>query len=171
MCDILPIVVIIHWSLLTLSWTHLTTWWRHQMETFSALLAICAGNSPVNSPHKGQWRGAMMFTLICARINGWVNNREAGDLRRYHTHYDVIVIQIPHCNRHCYINNYSDITWVLWRLNSPVCRLFVQKFVQANDTHAKSNLHIAIPPVTSGLPSQRAIKAVNVFMSYRQHVW
>ena len=22
-------------------------WWRHQMETFSALLALCAGNSPV----------------------------------------------------------------------------------------------------------------------------
>ena len=64
------------------------------METFSALLAICAGNSPapVNSPHKGQWRGALMFTLICARINGWVNNREAGDLRRYRTHYDVIVM-------------------------------------------------------------------------------
>ena len=36
---------------------------------------------PVNSPHKGLWRGALMFTLICARINGWVNNREAGDLR------------------------------------------------------------------------------------------
>ena len=34
-------------------------WWRHQMETFSALLALCAGNSPVNSPHKGQWRGAL----------------------------------------------------------------------------------------------------------------
>ena len=69
-------------------------WWRHQMETFSALLAICAGNSPVpvNSPHKGQWRGALMFTLICARINGWVNNREAGDLRRYRAHYDVIVM-------------------------------------------------------------------------------
>ena len=69
-------------------------WWRHQMETFSALLAICAGNSPVpvNSPHKGQWRGALMFTLICARINGWVNNREAGDLRRYRSHYDVIVM-------------------------------------------------------------------------------
>ena len=26
-------------------WT--SSWWRHQMETFSALLAICAGNSPV----------------------------------------------------------------------------------------------------------------------------
>ena len=55
--------------------------------------------SPVHSPHKGQWRGALMFTLICARINGWVNNREAGDLRRYRTHYDVTVMHIfstPH---------------------------------------------------------------------------
>ena len=67
------------------------TWWRYQMETFSALLAICAGNSPVNSPHKGQWRGALVFSLICIWINGWVNNGEAGDLRRYRTHYDVIV--------------------------------------------------------------------------------
>ena len=63
-------------------------WWRHQMETISALLAFCAGNSP----HKGQWRGALMFSLICARINGWVNNREAGDLRRHRAHYDVIVM-------------------------------------------------------------------------------
>ena len=47
------------------------TWWRHQMETFSALLAICAGNSPVNSPHKGQWRGALMFSLICACKQSW----------------------------------------------------------------------------------------------------
>ena len=71
------------------------TWWRHQMETFSVLLAICAGNSPVpvNSPHKGQWRGALMFSLICVWINGWVNYREAGDLRRYRAHYDVIVMQ------------------------------------------------------------------------------
>ena len=48
--------------------------------------------SPVNSPHKGQWRGALMCSLICARINGWVNNREAGDLRRYPAHCDVIVM-------------------------------------------------------------------------------
>ena len=71
------------------------TWWRHQMEIFSALLALCAGNSPVpvNSPHKGQWRGALMFCLICARIDDWVNNREAGDLRRHRGHYDVIVMR------------------------------------------------------------------------------
>ena len=48
--------------------------------------------SPVNSPHKGQWRGALMFFLICVWINGWVNNREAGYLRCYRTHYDVTVI-------------------------------------------------------------------------------
>ena len=43
-------------------------WWRHRMETFSALLALCAGNSrsPVNSPHKGQWHRALMFSLICS---------------------------------------------------------------------------------------------------------
>ena len=45
-------------------------------------------------PHKGQWRGALMFSWS-ARINGWVNNREAGDLRRIRAHYDVIVM-----NRH-----------------------------------------------------------------------
>ena len=48
--------------------------------------------SPVNSPHKGQWRGALMFSLICVWINGWVNNREAGYLRRYRVHCDVIVM-------------------------------------------------------------------------------
>ena len=68
------------------------------MEAFSALLALCAGNSPVsmNSPHKGQWRGALMFSLICAWIYNWVNNREAGDLRRHRGHYDVIVMS-SHC--------------------------------------------------------------------------
>ena len=67
------------------------------METFSVLLAICAGNSlhwsPVNSPHKGQWRGALKFSLICVWIKGLVNNREAGDLRFYRAHYDVIVME------------------------------------------------------------------------------
>ena len=65
------------------------------METFSALLALCAENSPVpvNSPLKGQWRGALMFSLICIWINDRVNNREAGDLRRHRGHYDVTVMK------------------------------------------------------------------------------
>ena len=74
------------------------TWWRHQMETFSALLAICAVNSPVPGefPHKGQWRGALMFSLIYARISGWVNTGEAGDFRCHHAHYDVIAVKVLH---------------------------------------------------------------------------
>ena len=53
--------------------------------------------SPVNSPHKGQWRRALMFSLICACIDGWVNNREAGDLRRRPTHYDITVMDTQIC--------------------------------------------------------------------------
>ena len=48
--------------------------------------------SPVNSPHKDQWRGALMFSLMCVWINDWVNNHEAGDLRRYRPHYDAIAM-------------------------------------------------------------------------------
>ena len=48
--------------------------------------------SPVNSLHKGQWRGALMFSLIRVWINSWINNREAGDLWRYRAHYDDIVM-------------------------------------------------------------------------------
>ena len=55
--------------------------------------------SPVNSPHKGQWRGALIFSLIYVWINGWVNHREAGDLRRYRTHYDVSVISMKSSSR------------------------------------------------------------------------
>ena len=83
-------------------------WWRHQMGAFSALQALCVGNSPVpmNSPHKGQGRGALMF-FICAWINDWVNNREAGDLRRYCGHYDVSVMLIKYFTM--WIRKYADI--------------------------------------------------------------
>ena len=61
--------------------------------------------SLVNSPHKGQWSGALMFSLICVWISGWVNNREAGDLRRYRAHFDVILIPASRkflCLRFCH---------------------------------------------------------------------
>ena len=59
---------------------------------------------PVNSPHKGQWRGALMFSLMCAWINASVNNREAGDWKRHRAHYDVIVMACSNptlCTRYC----------------------------------------------------------------------
>ena len=95
------------------------------METFSALLAICAGNSPVlvNSPHKGQWRGALMFSLISASMNGWVNNREAGDLRCNRAHYEVNVmlnvkLWSPLCNSSAYA----------WKLPQPHVKPLISRF-------------------------------------------
>ena len=64
--------------------------WKHIPRYWPFVRGI--HRSPVNSPHKGQWRGALMFSLICAWLNGWVNNREAGDLRRRRAHYDVTVM-------------------------------------------------------------------------------
>ena len=64
--------------------------WKHFPRNWPFVREI--HRSPVNFPHKGQWRGALMFSLIYAWMNDWVNNREAGDLRRQHGHYDVIVM-------------------------------------------------------------------------------
>ena len=47
---------------------------------------------PMNSPHKGQWCGTLMFPLICTWINAGANTWDAGDLRSHRAHYDVIVI-------------------------------------------------------------------------------
>ena len=64
--------------------------WKHFLRYWSFVWGI--HRSPVNFPHKSQWRGALMFSLICTRRNGWVNNGEAGDLGRRRAHYDVIVM-------------------------------------------------------------------------------
>ena len=55
-------------------------WWMHR--------------SPVNSPHKGKWHGALMFSLICAWTNDWGNNRQAGDWGHHRVHYDVTVMKL-----------------------------------------------------------------------------
>ena len=66
-----------------IKWKHFPRYW---------LFVRGIHQSPLNSAHKGQWRGALMFTMICASKNGWVNNREAGDLRRHRFHYGVIIM-------------------------------------------------------------------------------
>ena len=73
------------------------SWWRHQMVAFSALPAFCERNplvhrAPVDSPHKGQWRGVLMFSLICGWTNGWANNQNVDDLKRHRAHYCVAVM-------------------------------------------------------------------------------
>ena len=70
-----------------LSWHDDVIKWKHVPRYWPFVRGI--HRSPVNSTHKGQWRGALMFSLICDWINDWVNTREAGDLNCYRAHCDV----------------------------------------------------------------------------------
>ena len=78
--------------------------WKHFPRYWPFVRGI--HRSPVDSPHKGQWRGALIFSWICAWTNGWANNRDAGDLRRHRDHYDVTVM--------CCINVTSHFMKLIW---------------------------------------------------------
>ena len=72
--------------------------WKHFPRHWPFVWGI--HRSPVNSPHKDQWRGALMISLICAWTNGSTNNRNVGDLRRHRVHYDVSVMK---CVNVCFL--------------------------------------------------------------------
>ena len=82
---------------------------------------------PVDSPHKGQWRGALMFSLMFAWTNGWANNRDAVDLRRHGAHYDVMVMKgIPVLAKPRWRRSYillSDILLTEFQSNAVSCLL------------------------------------------------
>ena len=123
-------------SIYDATWPHQTTmtWCRHQMETFSALLALCAGNSPVNSPHNGQWRGALMFSRICAWIKGWINNLEAGDLRRHRAHNDdTVMFSWSPCWRLYYTTNDAKLMATPFLLNCFYNWLFLSTCIIAGN--------------------------------------
>ena len=84
--------------------------WKHFPRYWHFVRGI--HRSPVNSPSKGLWRGALMFSLICVSINDWVNNREAGELRRHRGHYDVTVMKYP---GHAPMQRLSyRVQWLAW---------------------------------------------------------
>ena len=112
------------------------------METFSALLALCG--SPVNSPHKGQWRGALMFSLIYAWTSGWENHWDAVDLRCYRAHYDAIVMR-------CDTDSITVKSMISWH------GMF----------SASLDLWRGSPPVADGFPSQRASNTLNWKAGYQ----
>ena len=64
--------------------------WKHFPRYWPFVRGI--HRSPLNYPHKVQWRGVLMFSLICARINGWVNSGKGGDSRRHRAHFEFIVM-------------------------------------------------------------------------------
>ena len=79
----------IDWADHEISWFHMMT---SSNENFPRYWPFVRGihRSPAGSPHKGQWRGSLMFSLVCGWTNGWVNSRDSGDLRRHRAQYDVI---------------------------------------------------------------------------------
>ena len=89
-----------HWSLVLRvqltkksAMIQVTTWWHHQIETFSALLALCARNSPFTGEFPSQRAVTRSFDVFFdLHLNGSVNIREAGDLRRHRTHNDATVM-------------------------------------------------------------------------------
>ena len=87
-----------HWHLHINQKAEKTTW-GHDMETFSTMMTPSNENIFRVTGHlcgefTGQWRGALLFSFICAWIYGWVNNGEAGDMRRHRAHYDVIAMTL-----------------------------------------------------------------------------
>ena len=92
-----------HYDAIVMGWLEkpalMSLWWRHKMEHFTCYWPFVRGihRWTVNSPHKGRWRGALIFSLTYAWTNGWVNNREADDLRRHRAHYIVIVMVGAKC--------------------------------------------------------------------------
>ena len=75
-------------------YNYLRSWWRHQMETFSALLVLCAGNSSVTCEFPSLRPVMRSFDVFFdLRLDKRLsNNRDAGDLKRHRGHYDVIVM-------------------------------------------------------------------------------
>ena len=90
-----------HWEVV--NWIILLMWiflllGRHMMTSWNGNIFRVTGHlcgeftGPGESPAQRPVTQNFLFSLICAWIKGWVNNRKAGDLRRYRVHYDVIIM-------------------------------------------------------------------------------
>ena len=73
---------------------------------------------PVDFSDKGQWRGALMFSLTCAWTNGWANNRDADELIRHCAHYDV-TIMCPTYLRLSPANQREEHNWLTYLFLGP----------------------------------------------------
>ena len=103
-----------YWSILLAHICVIRPRWRHQMETFPRYWPFLWGihRWPVDSPHKGQWRGALMLSLICS-LNKRLSKQSWGwCLRRHRAHYDVIVMP----QSFCYIDQCIEVGLVCWSI-------------------------------------------------------
>ena len=144
-----------------IKWKHFLRYWPFVREIHW---------SSVNPPHKFQWRGDSMFFLICVWINGWVNNREAPDLRRHCVHYDcndLLVASTPTYSQlkalviHFHILELSLSFIKLELLHATNCAPYSAKFVSSECTHLYDNLFCAIIEENHGIRP-----AVDIFGKY-----
>ena len=163
----------------------ITSWWRHQIEFFSALLALCEGNHlwPVNSPHKGQWHWALTSSLIGAWTKGRINIRNASDSRRHYAHYDVtVMIKQNDGFTKLDASNAERVSKSLqWRHNGrdsvsnhqPHGCLLNRLFKRKSNKTSKflvTGLCAGNSPGTGEFPEQMASNAENVSIWWRHHV-
>ena len=110
--------------------------WKHFPRYWPFVQGI--HRSPVNSPHNGQWRGALMFYLICTGINGSVNNDEACVLRGHPAHYDVTVMH--------------HFEMLFYRFFFFLCMAIMSTFTKKMICHYGSGLqHQVLPQVNEGM--------------------
>ena len=151
--------------------------WKHFPRCWHFVRGI--HRSPVDSPLKRKWRGVLVFYLIRAWTNGWANNRDAGDLRRYRAHYDVTlmftgaVTRLLQCRWIMIIrgNIGQDIIMTSHErrgIKSPATWLFAQH-QRKHQMSTSMGLCEGNPPVTGGFPSKRASDAESVSMLLRHH--
>ena len=93
-------------------------------------------------PHKGQWRGALMFPLICAWINGWVNNGEAGGLRRHRAHYDITVIFKFTPN--CMLNGETGSTDMRTKMHAQMINFWAKLKFGTTKKFSCTNVHVPV---------------------------
>ena len=101
---------------------HREPWWRHQMETFSALLAFCEGYLPFNGGFPSQSQGVLVFYLISVWTNGWAKNRDIGDLRRHRIRYDGIVITVKFHSTYAHFLSRNALRYIVCKMSAILSR-------------------------------------------------
>ena len=148
-------------------WRHHVAWWRHQMETYSALLALCAGNSPVAGKFPAQRPVTRSFDVFFdLRLSKWLSKQW------WDWWFETLSRPLwRHCNVWGYSANSGYIRdrrllMCLWRCMGSVKLFSHLTLIYWNFNsfwrHAMETLSVLLalcegnPPVTGGFLSQRA---------------
>ena len=137
--------------------------WKHFPRCWPFMRGI--HRSLVDSLHKGQWRGALMFSLICAWTNGWANHRDSGDFTRHRDHYGITVMNI-------FLDQFECVAvehWSLLNIHSVLlkefpCRDIIMKYVILA-------IHPTTPCISSPILHLISVSRLINHNGFRQRGW